>query len=44
MMVLVKLGKRFNTDFTKAKTKLCLSLFYNGAESNLYVNKVDFPI
>ena len=36
--------KRFNIDFTKAKTNLCLSLYYNGAESYLYVNKLEFSI
>ena len=42
MMVLVKVGKGFNINFTKATAKFCLSLYYNSGESYLYVNKTDF--
>ena len=34
--------KKFRTNFTKAKTKFYLSLYYNDANSYLYVNKTDF--
>ena len=33
--------KKFNINFTKANTKFCLSLHYNGEESYLYVNKTE---
>ena len=32
--------KLFSINFSKAKTKFCLSLHYNGEESYLYANKV----
>ena len=35
-------GNGFNINFTKAKAKFCLSLYYNSGESYLYVNKTDF--
>ena len=31
--------KKFGIDFSKAKTKLCLSLHYNGGNSYLFVNR-----
>ena len=30
--------KKFRINFTKANTKFCLSLYYNGDNSNLFVN------
>ena len=33
--------KKFSINFSKANTKLCLSLYYNGDESHLYANKTD---
>ena len=30
--------KKFSINFTKAKTKFCLSLHYNGDNSYLFVN------
>ena len=54
-MVILALQKKFSIDFSKANTKLCLSLHYNGDNSYLSVNgketykfkadnkNVDFP-
>ena len=33
--------KKFSINYSKAKTKFCLSLQYNGNESYLYVNKTE---
>ena len=33
--------KKFCINFSKANTKFCLSLHYNGNESYLYVNKTE---
>ena len=33
--------KKFSINFSRAKTKFCLSLHYNGDESYLYVNKTE---
>ena len=33
--------KKFSINFSKANTKLCLSLYYNGDESYLHVNKTE---
>ena len=54
-MVILALQKNFSIDFSKANTKICLSLHYNGDNSYLSVNgketykfeadnkNVDFP-
>ena len=33
---------KINTNFSKAKSKFCLSLHYDGDDSYLYINKTDF--
>ena len=40
MLALVQ-QKKNSMHFSKANTKLCLSLYYNGDESYLYVNETD---
>ena len=40
MIALVQ-QKKNCINFSKAKTKLCLTLHYNGANSYLYVNKTE---
>ena len=34
-------GKKISINFSKVNTKFCLSLYYNGDESYLYVNKTE---
>ena len=43
MMLMITLvqQKKIGINFSQAKTKFCLSLHYNGNESNLYVNKTE---
>ena len=41
MIVLVQQKKKNSINFSKANTKFCLSLHYNGNESYLYVNKTE---
>ena len=41
LMIALVQKKRNSINFSKAKTKFCLSLHYNYDESYLYVNKTD---
>ena len=41
MIQLVQQKKKFSINFSKANTKVCLSLHYNDDESYLYVNKTE---
>ena len=34
-------GKKCSISFSKANTKFCISLHYNGDENYLYVNKIE---
>ena len=37
-------AEKTTVNFSKAKTKFCLSLHYNDVKSFLYVNKIDLQI
>ena len=41
MIALVQKKENFVFTFSKAKTKFCLILHYNGDESYLYINKTE---
>ena len=41
MIQRVQQKKKFSINFSKANTKVCLSLHYNDDESYLYVNKTE---
>ena len=41
LMIALVQQKKISTNFSKAKTKFCLSLHYNGDESYLYVNETE---
>ena len=41
MIALVQQKKKISIDFSKANTKFCLSLPYNGDERYLYVNNTE---
>ena len=41
LMIALVQQKKISINFSKANTKFCLSLHYNGEESYLYVSKTD---
>ena len=44
LVLMVALMHQFSINFTKAKTKLCLSLYYNGDNSYLFINRKKYKI
>ena len=42
-IALVQQKKKSSINFDKPETKFCLSLYYNGDESYLNVNKTEIP-